>query len=133
LVFLDANIPMYLVGAEHPNKSVAAALIQRLVIGRERLVTDAEVYQEILHRYVSIRRPEAIQPAFDLLTSLVDEVYPIDFDIVAAAKSLVLGYQGLTARDAIHIAAMNRHDVSRIMSFDDGFDRVPSVQRLGSL
>ncbi|AIE85660.1 hypothetical protein OP10G_2292 [Fimbriimonas ginsengisoli Gsoil 348] len=124
---------MYLVGADHPHKSTAAALVQRLVIGRQRLVTDAEVFQEILHRYVSIRRLEAIQPAFDLLSSLVDEVYPIDLEVVSAAKSLVLSYQGLSARDGIHIAVMARHEVSRIVSFDDGFDRVPGIERLCTL
>jgi predicted nucleic acid-binding protein len=121
---------MYLVGAEHPHRSTAAALIQRLVIERKKLVTDAEVYQEILHRYVSIRRPEAIQPAFDLLSGLVDDVYPIDLEVVSAAKSLVLAYQGLSARDGIHIAVMARHHVSQIMSFDDGFDKVPGIERL---
>jgi hypothetical protein len=30
-------------------------------------VTDAEVLQEILHRYVAIDRRDAIQPAFDAL------------------------------------------------------------------
>src|SRR4051794_3034741 len=124
---------MYLVGAEHANKSTAAALIQRLVIDRQRLVTDAEVYQEILHRYVSIRRPEAIQPAFDLLSSLVDEVYPVTLEAVSAAKTLVLSYQGLSARDSIHVATMTSHGLKRIMSFDEGFDRVPTVERLHRL
>jgi hypothetical protein len=32
-----------------------------------RLVTDAEVSQEICHRYVAINRREAIQPAFDAI------------------------------------------------------------------
>ena len=31
------------------------------------LLTDAEVLQEILHRYVAINRRDAIQPAFDAL------------------------------------------------------------------
>lgn len=39
--------------------------------GQERLVTDAEVLQEILHRYVSIARSDAIQPAFDALLGLL--------------------------------------------------------------
>jgi len=38
------------------------------------LVTNAEVLQEILHRYVAMNRRDAIQPAFDALTGVVDEV-----------------------------------------------------------
>lgn len=39
-------------------------LLERLVSERQRLVTDTEVLQEILHRYVAIDRRDAIQPAF---------------------------------------------------------------------
>jgi len=50
LIFIDSNIPMYLVGAMHPHKADAQQLLARCVSRRERLVTDAEVLQEILHR-----------------------------------------------------------------------------------
>jgi len=73
VIFIDSNIPMYLVGAPHPHKSDARRWLEELVSGQERLVTDAEVLQEILHRYVSIARPDAIQPAFNALLGLVDE------------------------------------------------------------
>ncbi len=53
---------MYLIGASHPHKTDAQRLLEKLVSNRERLVTDAEVFQEILHRYVAIDRPDAIQP-----------------------------------------------------------------------
>lgn len=43
---------MYLVGAEHPNKVRVSELLGRFVRRNERLVTDVEVYQEVLHRYV---------------------------------------------------------------------------------
>jgi hypothetical protein len=41
-------------------------------------VTDAEVLQEIMHRYVAIDRRDAIQPAFDALFGVVDEVLSVD-------------------------------------------------------
>lgn len=43
---------MYLVGAAHPSKIAAQRQLERVISGGERLVTDAEVLQEILHRYV---------------------------------------------------------------------------------
>jgi predicted nucleic acid-binding protein len=36
----------------------------------------------------------------------------------------------MAARDALHVAVMERHGVSRIMSFDRGFDIVPGIERL---
>jgi predicted nucleic acid-binding protein len=63
VILVDSNIPMYLVGASHPHKSDAQRLLEKLVSERQRLVTDAEVLQEILHRYVAINRRDAIQPA----------------------------------------------------------------------
>ncbi len=67
---------MYLVGAPHPLKSAAQRLLENLVSERQRLVTDAEVLQEILHRYVAIDRREAIQPAFDALLGIIDRGLP---------------------------------------------------------
>ena len=56
MILIDSNVPMYLVGAPHPHKIDAQRLLERLVAERQRLVTDAEVFQEILHRYVAIDR-----------------------------------------------------------------------------
>jgi len=70
VILLDSNIPMYLVGAAHPHKRDAQRLLERLVSKRQRLVTDAALLQELLHRYVAIARPKAIQSAFDALLAL---------------------------------------------------------------
>ena len=69
MILVDSNIPMYLVGVPHAHKSDARRLLER-----RRLLTDAEVLQEILHRYVAIDRRDAIQPAFDALLGIVDQV-----------------------------------------------------------
>ena len=50
MIFLDTNVPMYLVGADHPHKADAQRLLERAAGSRERLVTDVEVFQEMLHR-----------------------------------------------------------------------------------
>ena len=130
MIFVDSNIPMYLVGAPHPHKTDAQVLLERAITARERLVTDAEVLQEILHRYVAIRRRDAIQPAFDALLGVIDEVFPVELDVVERAKAIVYGSPHLSARDAIHLATMERHEVVQIMSFDVGFDGYPGITRL---
>jgi uncharacterized protein len=130
MIFVDSNIPMYLIGAPHRHKSDAQRLLERLLSERARLVTDVEVLQEILHRYVAIDRREAIQPAFDAMLRIVDQVLSIDLAAVERAKTIVLGSPRLSARDALHLAVMEQHSIERILSFDAGFDGFPGIARL---
>ena len=131
MILIDSNVPMYLVGADHPHKVDARRLLEKLIVDGERLVTDAEVLQEILHRYVAIARRDAIQPALDALLTIVDEVVPIEAADVLAARDVLLGTPALSARDAIHVAIMRRHGIDRILSFDRGFDGMAGIRRLG--
>lgn len=130
MVFIDSNIPMYLIGAAHPHKTDAQRLLERCIAIEQRLVTDAEVLREILHRYAAIGRPDAIQPAFDSLLGVTDEVFPVERIDAEKAKDVLLGSKGLSARDALHVAIMRRYGVSEILSFDTGFDGCPGIKRL---
>ena len=130
MTLVDSNVPMYLVGAPHEHKADARRLLEQLVSERQPLVTDAEVLQEILHRYVAINRRDAIQPAFNAVLGVVDRVLDINLDAAKRAKEIVSGYRGLSARDAIHLAVMEQHGIDRILSFDAGFDGFPGVTRL---
>jgi predicted nucleic acid-binding protein len=130
VIFVDSNVPMYLVGAPHPHKADSQRLLERCVAEQERLVTDAEVLQEILHRYAAIARRDAIAPAFEALLSVVDEVFPIELADVERARDVLLAAAQLSARDALHAAVMRRHGVEAILTFDAGFDVVPGIRRL---
>jgi predicted nucleic acid-binding protein len=132
VILLDSDIPMYLVGAAHPLKREAQRLVERAIAEGDRMVTDAEVLQEILHRYAAIGRREAIAPAFDVLLAVVDEVFPIEPADVERAKAIVLGSARLSARDALHLGVMAGRRVEQIMSFDAGFDAYPGVVRVSS-
>lgn len=131
MILIDSNIPMYLVGAAHPNKEAARRGLEEVVAAGESLCTDAEVLQEILHRYSAIRRPEDIDPAFDALLAVVDVVYPIERADVERARRLLRTTPSMSARDAVHIAVMQGRDIGRILSFDSGFDGIPGIERLG--
>jgi hypothetical protein len=96
----------------------------------ERLVTDAEVLQEILHRYTAIDRREAIRPAFQVTLAIVDEVIPIEKTEVLRAGEIVRNPASMSARDAVHIAVMERHGIRSILSFDADFDRWPGLRRI---
>ena len=130
MILVDSNVPMYLVGADHPHKIDAQRALERLVGTGERLVTDAEVLQEILHRYRAIDRSDAIQPAFDALLGVVEAVLPVEAADVERARDVLLGRWSLSARDALHVAIMEGNEIETILTFDHGFDVVPRISRL---
>lgn len=132
MIFVDSNIPMYLVGADDGLRVAAERLLSQAASAEEKLVTDAEVLQEILHRYTAINRRKAIQPAFDAILGLADEVFAITAQDVERAKAIVLSRERLSARDGLHAAVMEREGVTRIMTFDGGFDELPGITRVGS-
>lgn len=121
---------MYLIGAPHPHKSESQLLLERLISGGRRLVTDAEVLQEIMHRYAAIDKREAIGPAFQLLLDVVDDVLAIEKPDVMRAAEIVQNRALLSARDSVHIAVMERNRIRSILSFDADFDRWPGLKRI---
>lgn len=131
MILIDSNVPMYLVGADHPNKIAARRLLESAVVQSQTLVTDAEVLQEVLHRYHAINRLDAIQPAFDLLLGLVSDVLPIEITTVQRAKEVMSSHPRLSARDAVHVAVMDLQGIKQLMSFDTGFDVRRDLERLG--
>ncbi len=130
MIFVDSNIPMYLVGADHPNKREAQRLVENAVLSGRALVTDAEVFQEILHRYAAIRRRDAITPAFATLDAIVDEVAAIGREDVVAARDVLLAGHGRSARDAVHVAVMRRIGCRKILTFDRAFDDAAGIERV---
>ncbi|MGQ0623963.1 MAG: type II toxin-antitoxin system VapC family toxin [Sporichthyaceae bacterium] len=131
MIFLDSNVPMYLVGPDGPHKARVRQVLARLAQSDARLVTDAEVYQEILHRYHGTIRRRSVQAAFDVVDSLADEVFAVERSHVVAAKTIAESYPHLSARDAVHVAVMRAAGVSRVLSFDRDFDAVVGIERLG--
>ena len=130
MIFVDSNVPMYLVGSHHPNQERAIVLIDELVDDGERLITSVEVYQEILHRYTSIRRPQSIDEAFGVLDDLVDRALPYGMREIREARALLATVPGLSARDALHVAVMRTAGCSHVLSFDAGFDSCPGIVRV---
>jgi hypothetical protein len=133
MIFIDSNVPMYLIGSEHPHKIDAQRILERCIADGERLVTDAEVFQEILHRYAAIKRKDAISPAFQAISGILDEVLAVELRDVERAKDILLGTQRLSARDALHLAIMERNQIETILSFDAGFDEYSGITRLATI
>ncbi len=129
--FIDANVPIYAAGKNHPLK---APCIQVLMLAAEHslaFVTDAEVLQELLHRYLALRLWPQGREVFGRFSELMHErVEPVEATDVHHAAMLADGHSELGARDLLHAAVMRRLGVRRIVSADTGFDRLPEVERL---
>ena len=130
MIFVDSNVPMYLIGSPHPNQERAVQALNRLSEEGEQFITDIEVYQEILHRYVSIRRLEAIKPAFRTLRGIANRTLSYGMDEVYAARLLIESVSNLSARDALHVAVMRQAGIARILSYDTDFDAIPGIERV---
>ncbi len=130
MIFVDSNVPMYLVGNPHPNRDRVEQTLARLASEQERLLTGVEVYQEILHRYAAIGRPEQINSAFRRLDDIVVDVLTFGRQEIREAREILQSVPGISARDALHVAVMRSAGITQILSYDRGFDAVPGIERL---
>jgi hypothetical protein len=129
--FLDANVPIYAAGRPHRLKEPSS---QVLMLAAERpaaFVTDAEVLQELLHRYLALRLWRQGKEVFHRFADLMRErVEPVHAADVEQAALLADEYPELGARDLLHAAVMQRLGVRRLVSADAGFDRLSGLERL---
>ena len=85
--------------------------------------------QEILHRYRAIARwPEGVR-VYDTARLIVPQVLPITGDVLDIAKSLLVTYTALSARDALHTAVCQEGGIKTLCSYDRGFDQVKGLTR----
>ena len=130
-VFIDANIPIYAAGREHPIKEPCARILMMAAEHPQSFVTDAEVLQELLHRYLASGRwalgGEVLQAFAEVMHGRIEPVYEAD---IHAAADLADRHPSVSARDLVHAAVMERLGAERIISADADFDRLPDVTRL---
>lgn len=123
---------MYAGGAAHPLKQLCIDILQLVADDPRRFVTDAEVLQEMLHRYRAQRTlAQGIVMLREFEELMRGRITPMMAEDVLLAASLTSSLpSALAARDLIHLAVMRRLDVTRIISADQGFDGLPGVERL---
>jgi predicted nucleic acid-binding protein len=130
--FLDVNIPMYAAGQDHPHKAASVWILSEIAEGRLKVVIDAEIIQEILYRYGAIGMPQVGAVMATNLLELVPDVLPITVSDVRLAVTLFAQYaaRGVKARDVLHAAIMQNHQLTHIISTDRHFDQVEGLQRV---
>ncbi|MFN7921127.1 MAG: type II toxin-antitoxin system VapC family toxin [Bryobacteraceae bacterium] len=130
MILTDANILMYAAGAEHLNKAPSVAFLNRVAAGEVAATIDAEVFQEVLHRYRALHRWADGQRVFDLARKLFPEVLAITGEVMDEARHILAADATLTARDAVHAAVVIVYRLEGICSFDADFDRIAGCPRL---
>jgi len=130
-VFLDANIPIYAAGRPHPLKASATQIVLLAAEHPEHFVTDVEVVQEMLHRYLALRLWDsgraAVEQFMALMEGRIESVIAGDLEELVR---LTERHRDVAARDLLHAAVMRRLGVTRIVSTDADFDRIDGVERL---
>ena len=95
--YIDANIPIYAAGSEHPYREPCIRVLAAVNDNPEVFVTDAEVFQGVRHHYLRTERWEACQ--------------------------LTKEHRSLNSRDLLHLAVMYRLGVTGIVTADADFGR----------
>jgi predicted nucleic acid-binding protein len=130
MVLIDANILMYAAGAAHPNKQPSIRFLERVANGEVDATIDAEILQEILHRYRAIGRWADGRKVYDLARELFPDVIPVTAAVLDRARTLLDGSTSLMARDALHAAVVLEEGLDGIYSYDRDFDHLPGIRRL---
>ena len=93
-------------------------------------MTSVEVVQELLHRFIAIRRVEiGRQLASDAMDTFAP-VLPISHALMRRVPDLAARYPSLAARDLVHVATCVHEGITEIVSPDRAFDQVAEVRRL---
>ena len=129
--FIDANVPIYAAGREHPYREPCIRVLAAVNDNPEAFVTDAEVFQEIMHHYLRTERRDAGQVVVESFAAMMQgRVSPVTINDVLAAGHLAKEHRGLSSRDLLHLAVMHRLGVTRVITADTDFDRVPGIIRV---
>ena len=130
-VFIDTNIPMYAAGTDHPLREPSQEVIKAIVSGQLDALTDAEVLQEILYRYLHIQERQKGFRIFDLFRQIMlGRILPIDDADVQQAREFAEVYPTLSPRNLIHLSILFRHNLKVIVTADLGFDLVKGITRI---
>ncbi len=129
-VFIDTAIIMYAAGGEHPLRDPSRRILSRIGEGELDGVISVEVIQEILHRFISVRRPTLGQAQASEAMDFFAPVLPISHALMRRVPDLLGRYPDLDARDLVHVATCIHEGITQIISPDRAFDQVVGLRRI---
>jgi predicted nucleic acid-binding protein len=128
--FIDTAVIMYAAGGEHPLREPSRRVLSRIGTADLDGVISVEVVQEILHRFISLRRPDVGLVQAAQAMDFFAPVLPITHALMRRVPDLAIKYPSLAARDLVHVATCIHEGITDIISPDRGFDQVAEVRRI---
>ena len=126
---IDTNVIVYTVGSVHPLKEASERILSDIAAGTLAANLDAEALQEVLHVYSSRGERKKGFRTIEHLLMLFPNPFPIGREEIEKARDLMRAHSFLSARDAIHAAVVQTHDLEGIISADKVFDRIKGLKR----
>lgn len=151
-VFLDANTFVYHFAPDPRWSSSCGQLLQRIQNQQISGHTSAAILGEVAHRLMTIeakaryrwssgkllhhlkKSPQIVKTLTNseasvasIVASLV-QIFPIDASLIVAATA-VSRQTGLLTNDALAVALMQAHGLTKLASNDPDFDSVPGLTR----
>lgn len=130
MILVDTNVLVYAAGRAHANKRPAASFVIRVAEGEIEAAIDAEVLQEVLHRYRALHRWSEGAEIYNDARAVFQTIFPITVQVTDRARDIMSTASSLSARDAIHAAVVEVYELAGICSFDRDFDRIPGLKRI---
>jgi hypothetical protein len=128
--FVDTAVLMYAAGGQHPLRAPSQRVLERVEAGQLDAVISVEVVQEIVHRYLAIRRPDLAVTGATAAMDLFAPVLPLTHSVMRRIPALARDYPMLAARDLVHVATCQHEGIAEIISPDRGFDAVAGLRRI---
>jgi len=129
LIAVDANIWCYYIDPTTPEHKAVSAFMDDLILSGEEILTNTIIWMEVGHYlYKTSRLPRAT--LFDILKKLMGLptliIVDVDVQLLYDSLSLLadLFIYPIGGRDATVLAAMNRFNVRKLVSHDEGFKRL---------
>ena len=131
VVFIDANVPIYAAGRDHPYKEPCVQILRMVAEEPLSFVTNAEVLQELMHRYLASGRwslgREVVKGFAEVMQGRVEAVLVED---ILLAATLADVHPRVSSRDLVHGAVMQRLGIGQVISADADFDVLEGIERL---
>jgi predicted nucleic acid-binding protein len=151
-VFLDANTFVYYFAPDPKWSGSCGQLLQRIQNQEITGYTSAAILSEVAHRLMTIeararhgwtsgkvlhrlkKNPHIVQALTNSETAVASivgsrvHIFPVDSGLVVAAAA-VSRQTGLLTNDALTVALMQSHGLTKLASNDPDFDRVPGLTR----
>ena len=137
-MYLDANVIVYAVTQDRRYGAPGARWLKRIEAKEVPAESSVLMIVECLHAFRSLNRilarkrraPIDIPGSIRAILSLQVRWLELTPTVVARASELT---QPMTAGDAVHVASMELHGVSEILSADQDFDRIANIRRIDPL